>query len=133
VEIRFGDAIEFLTEKSTIINEGFSFVYVDPPYYMQGKKLYRHSYVDADHTALAKFIRSERYPWLLSYDDHPKIRELYSANQVQPVYLDYKVKSNRKAQELVISNLVIPPPVYEGEIIKEVSFPILEIREKALP
>jgi DNA adenine methylase len=125
MEIKFGDAVKFLMDNSNTINAGFSFVYIDPPYYMQGKKLYRHSYVDADHIALANFIRSERYPWLLSYDDHPKIRELYSDNQVQPVYLDYKVKSNRKAQELVISNLVIPPPVYGGEIIDDSCFTAL--------
>jgi len=97
-----------------MVSAGFSFVYIDPPYYLQGKKLYRHSYTDQDHVALAAFIRAQGYPWLLSYDDHPRIRDLYSDNEMQPIYLDYKVKSNRTAQELVISNLVIPPPVYEG-------------------
>ena len=67
-----------------------------------------------DHAALATFIRAQGYAWLLSYDDHPRIRELYANNQMQPIYLDYKVKSNRTAQELVISNLQIPPPIYDG-------------------
>jgi DNA adenine methylase len=111
VTINFGDAIQFLRENTEQISAGFSFAYVDPPYYLQGKKLYRHSYTDSDHVALAQFIRAQGYPWLLSYDDHPRIRELYSDNQVQPIYLDYKVKSNRTAQELVISNLVIPPSI----------------------
>jgi DNA adenine methylase len=114
VTIHFGDAIEFLRSNTEQISAGFSFVYIDPPYYLQGKKLYRHFYTDKDHVALADFIRAQGYPWLLSYDDHPRIRELYADNQMQPIYLDYKVKSNRTAQELVISNLVIPPPVYEG-------------------
>lgn len=116
VQIHFGDAILFLREQAEQISSGFCFVYVDPPYYAQGRKLYRHSYVDADHVALAAFLRAQGYPWLLSYDDHPRIRELYGFNelQLQPIYLDYKVKSNRTARELVISNLMIPPPVYEG-------------------
>jgi DNA adenine methylase len=114
VTIHFGDAITFMRQNAEQITTAFSFVYVDPPYYLQGKKLYRHSYTDNDHVALAEFIRVQGYPWLLSYDDHPRIRELYADNQMQPIYLDYKVKSNRTAQELVISNLVIPPPVYEG-------------------
>jgi DNA adenine methylase len=116
VSVNFGDALGFLKKNSAKILKGFSFVYIDPPYYLQGKKLYRHSYVDKQHVELANFIRNQRFPWLLSYDDHPRIRELYHENQVQPIYLDYKVKSNRTAQELVISNLIIPPPVYEGNV-----------------
>lgn len=121
VQVHFGDAIEFLTANAQELSTGFCFVYVDPPYYAQGRKLYRHSYRDEDHAALAAFLRNQGYPWLLSYDDHPRIRELYTSNdvQLQPIYLDYKVKSNRRAQELVISNLVIPPPVYEGSITQK--------------
>ena len=112
VTVRFGDAITFLKENAAKISSGFSFVYVDPPYYAQGRKLYRHHYADKDHVALASFMTAQGYPWLVSYDDHPRIRELYASKQMQQIYLDYKVKSSRTARELVISNLVIPPPVY---------------------
>lgn len=115
VAVHFGDALSFLRKNAASISAGFSFVYIDPPYYLQGKKLYRHHYTDGDHVNLAAFITSQGYPWLVSYDDHPRIRELYASKQMQPIYLDYKVKSSRTAQELVISNLVIPPPVYGGE------------------
>jgi len=114
VSVHFGDALTFLRKNAAKISAGFSFVYIDPPYYMQGRKLYRHHYTDADHVTLAGYITSQGYPWLVSYDDHPRIRELYASKQMQPIYLDYKVKSSRTAQELVISNLVIPPPVYAG-------------------
>jgi DNA adenine methylase len=116
VSVRFGDALTFLRKNAAKISAGFSFVYIDPPYYTQGRKLYRHHYTDADHAALATYITAQGYPWLVSYDDHPRIRELYASKQMQPIYLDYKVKSSRTAQELVISNLVIPPPVYTGAI-----------------
>jgi DNA adenine methylase len=114
VSVRFGDAISYLRKNAARISAGFSFVYIDPPYYMQGRKLYRHHYTDDDHAALATYITAQGYPWLVSYDDHPRVRELYASKQMQPIYLDYKVKSSRTAQELVISNLVIPPPVYTG-------------------
>jgi DNA adenine methylase len=116
VSVHFGDAVTFLQKNSASISASFSFVYIDPPYYVQGRRLYRHHYKDADHVTLAAFIKSQGYPWLISYDDHPRIRELYASEQMQPIYLDYKVKSSRTAQELVISNLVIPPPVYHGTI-----------------
>lgn len=114
VNVVFGDALTYLRSNAAKISAGFSFVYIDPPYYIQGRRLYRHNYTDADHEALAVYITSQGYPWLVSYDDHPRIRELYASKQVQPIYLDYKVKTSRIAQELLISNLVIPPPVYAG-------------------
>jgi len=114
VNVHWGDAVAFMRANAEQIATGFSFVYVDPPYYLQGRKLYRHHYVDEDHGELAVFLQNQGYPWLLSYDDHPRIRELYAGNTVQPIYLDYNVKSSRTARELVISNLVIPVPVYEG-------------------
>lgn len=114
VSVYFGDALTFLRKNAAKISAGFSFVYIDPPYYTQGRKLYRHHYTDDDHATLAAYITSQGYPWLVSYDDHPRVRELYASKQMQPIYLDYKVKSSRTAQELVISNLVIPPPVYVG-------------------
>lgn len=114
VSVRFGDAITFLRQNAAKISSGFSFVYIDPPYYAQGRKLYRHHYSDDDHSTLAMYMKAQGYPWLVSYDDHPRIRELYATAQMQPIYLDYKVKSSRTARELVISNLEIPPPVYAG-------------------
>lgn len=113
INVNWGDAVTFMRDNAEQIS-GFSFVYVDPPYYAQGRKLYRHHYIDADHVQLATFLQNQGYPWLLSYDDHPRIRELYADNTVQPIYLDYNVRSSRTAQELAISNLVIPVPVYEG-------------------
>lgn len=115
VTVTCGDAVSFLRANSEAISTGFAFVYVDPPYYLQGPKLYRHSYTDEDHARLASFLGDQGYPWLLSYDDHPRVRQLYANNTVQPIYLDYNVKSSRTARELVISNLVIPIPIYEGE------------------
>ena len=127
IKLNFGDALTYLRKNTEVISAGFSFVYIDPPYYTQGGKLYRYSYKDHEHVELASFIREQGYPWLLSYDDHPRIRELYQSNQVQPIYLDYKVRSSKKTQELLISNLEIPPPVYsiddkKFEDLKELTF-----------
>lgn len=121
LQVHWGDAIEFMRHNAETLTTGFAFVYVDPPYYLQGKKLYRHHYLDDDHSSLAAHLGNQGYPWLLSYDDHPRIRELYASNRVQPIYLDYNVRSSRIARELVISNLVIPIPVYAGDFVEAVS------------
>jgi DNA adenine methylase len=114
ISVHYGDALTYLRNHTEELATGFVFVYIDPPYYTQGKKLYRYFFEDHDHAQLAAYITAQGYPWLVSYDDHSEIRRLYEGNQFQPIYLDYKVRSSRTAQELVISNLEIPPPVYLG-------------------
>ncbi|MBS4095821.1 MAG: DNA adenine methylase [Sulfuricella sp.] len=112
IDLHYGDAIGFMRHYAEKISTGFNFVYIDPPYYSQGKKLYRYFYEDQHHIDLARFIGEQGYPWLVSYDDHPRIHELYAQNRIQPIYLDYNVKSSRRATELLISNIEIPPPIY---------------------
>jgi len=112
IELNYGDAVAFMRRNAEKISTGFNFVYVDPPYYSQGKKLYRYFYDDESHADLAGFIGEQGYPWLVSYDDHPRIHELYAQNRIQPIYLDYNVRSTRRAKELLISNIEIPPPIY---------------------
>lgn len=109
VNVIFDDALEFLKREEDNIKNGFSFLYIDPPYYSQGKKLYRYFYNEEAHKKLADYIITKEFPWLISYDDHPTIRGFYSIKTLQPIYMDYSVKCSRKGRELLISNLIIPP------------------------
>jgi len=54
------------------------FLYLDPPYYEKGNDLYRYSMSEDDHVRLAGLLKTTPNKWVLSYDDHPKIRELYN-------------------------------------------------------
>jgi DNA adenine methylase len=51
--------------------------YLDPPYYDKGGELYHCSFDDGDHVRLRDALRETGSLWLLSYDDHPRVRELY--------------------------------------------------------
>jgi DNA adenine methylase len=113
IDVRFGDALAFLKKNFRTLKKN-SFAYVDPPYFGQGQRLYRHHFNRAQHQDLADILKTAEYPWLLSYDDAPEIRDLYGTSHLQPIYLDHSVKSSRIAKEIVLSNLVIPPPVYVG-------------------
>ncbi len=127
INLHYGDAVEFMKKKNESISSDFNFVYIDPPYYSQGKNLYRYFYEDKHHAELAEFIGNQGYPWLISYDDHPRIKDLYSQNKIQPIYLDYKVRSSRRATELLISNIEIPPPVYQDRDVRPLEDEVSEI------
>lgn len=58
-----------------------SFIFVDPPYYSRDQdKFYTHSFTKVDHKRLMKVLKrnTPRLRFLLTYDDHPDIRDLYS-------------------------------------------------------
>lgn len=69
------DAIDFLTKWMDHEN---TFIYLDPPYYVKGHKLYKNFYSHDDHVAIAKILRkhSEKN-WVLSYDCVEQIVGLY--------------------------------------------------------
>ncbi|MEW6106313.1 MAG: DNA adenine methylase, partial [Bacillota bacterium] len=115
--VRWGDAISYLTDNLRQLSESRCFVYVDPPYYKQGKELYRYHYTDQQHEELASLLRRACFPWLLSYDDHPFIRNLYTSQAKdltsRHLYLDYTAQKRKRGRELLISNLELPPIVRE--------------------
>ena len=56
------------------------FAFVDPPYYdADQQKFYNCTFDEADHDRLADCLRrnSSRIPFLLTYDDHPEVRQKY--------------------------------------------------------
>jgi DNA adenine methylase len=80
-----------------------SFVYLDPPYCSQGVDLYQHSFGAIDHQRLASALRGTKHLWLLSYDDCPTIRELYSWAAIKEIEVQRKITTTRTARELLIA------------------------------
>lgn len=119
VEVYNDDAIEFMKENTKYKRNRSIFVYIDPPYYEKGPMLYRHFYSKSQHEQLAAYIKTKCFPWLISYDDTKEIRKLYKCRNHIQLYLDYSVRTSKKGNELLISNLEIPP-VMESEIIDDV-------------
>lgn len=97
-----------------------AFIYADPPYVEKGGQLYAHSMSEADHRRLEVSLRRCRAPFVLSYDDHPLVRELYSWARIESVSLTYTTAiagaTRRKNSEIIISPnpLVTPRPVAAG-------------------
>ena len=76
---------------SAVLNGATSttFVYLDPPYFEKGGQLYKFPMTDEDHARLAWALRGTPAHWVLSYDDHPRIRELYSWADFNDLFITY--------------------------------------------
>lgn len=80
-----------------------AFVYIDPPYYSKGDELYLNRLSHAEHAALASYLSiTKRFSWLMTYDDVPQVRELYSGLPQLPFSLSYSAYNHRHGKELLI-------------------------------
>ena len=109
--VSYGDALGYMKRNAErIARTGVA--YIDPPYYQQGRKLYRFHYKERNHRRLAEFLDRQQFPWIVSYDDHPTIRAVFAQQQVVPITLNYAVRESRRVTELMISNRRLLEPEY---------------------
>lgn len=112
IEVFNMDAIDFLKKKIACSPEANkTLVYLDPPYYAKGGKLYMNHYVHDDHAALAEFInRKNLFKWIMSYDNVPHINEIYGTNYRIEFNLNYSAHKTKIGSELIIygDDLVLP-------------------------
>jgi DNA adenine methylase len=78
-----------------------TFLYLDPPYYEKGSNLYLNAYKDDDHVRLSKYVSKLSTPWLLSYDNHQFIIDLYKANEKRAYKLQHST-SNKVGDEVLV-------------------------------
>lgn len=99
IQLYHMDAVNLI--RSILVHQDPSrlFVFFDPPYYQQGKKLYKNAFNDEDHIALANAIREmNAFKWILTYDNHHRIPEIYQG--VQPMWYRLQYMANKKRAEL---------------------------------
>ncbi|NCA77292.1 MAG: DNA adenine methylase [Alphaproteobacteria bacterium] len=77
------------------------FIYLDPPYYQKGADLYMNFYSIEDHIALSGYVHKMQKKWMVSYDNHDFILNLY-AQQNKVVYKLSQSASNRIGDEILI-------------------------------
>jgi len=82
-------------------------MYLDPPYVLAGG-MYRHGFSEADHCRLKDVLWRTRHRWVLSYDDHPLVRELYSDWCDFRIVADYGSGMHQGAKPVRRELLIMP-------------------------
>lgn len=77
-------------------------LYIDPPYYDKGSKLYKNAYRPDDHSRIAKLVGELRNPWLMTYDNVEPIRSLYDGYQSIELDIGYSVQTKKRGSELLV-------------------------------
>lgn len=101
------DAVSFLRK----INDNKTVVYLDPPYYVNGKSLYMNYYKHNDHLYLSEYLKSvDTFKWVLSYDNADEIIGMYRDFDLYVFELSYTAQDIKQGSELLThsKNLILP-------------------------
>jgi DNA adenine methylase len=80
-----------------------TFFYLDPPYVELSTREYKHKTINLEE--FVSLLKSIKGKFLLSYNDHPKVRQAFQDFHIRTVGTTYIIGGKRHPiQELVISN-----------------------------
>ena len=108
IQITIGDYEDLLSKEGDSV-----FIFLDPPYFSATKsKLYGVKgslHTNFDHDRFAKNLQQCQHHWLLTYDDSPEIRQLFSFAKITEWTLQYGMNNYKQTvaiagQELLIQN-----------------------------
>lgn len=107
------DAIHLLNRINDVLPVN-SFIYLDPPYYVKGKGLYRNFYKHEDHIAIKDALKSLNFRWLVSYDNAEEIKDIYNEYRQVMYSLKYSAQKKKEGSEVMIfsDNLIDPATVF---------------------
>lgn len=103
IRVREGDGIEHIGELDGSIGiEEEMLLFVDPPYIVQGNRLYAVGMTVDDHKDLAYALDRCAARWLLTYDNDDRILELYPDRRVLAYEINYSTNQRRLAEEYAV-------------------------------
>ena len=105
------DAKDFISDIASSLPRK-SLVYIDPPYFKKGQRLYDNYYCSTDHAEIAKVIKKLKRNWIVSYDNVPEIKANYEEFRKLEYELNYSAGNKYMGNELMVygNNLIIPKP-----------------------
>ncbi|MFC3117350.1 DNA adenine methylase [Cellvibrio fontiphilus] len=103
------DSLELLRRCEEFLPDR-SLIYLDPPYYVKGKGLYRNYYKHDDHLMIAETLKNYKFPWVVSYDNAEEICEMYQLSKSLTYGLNYTAQRRYVGNEIMFfsHNLIVP-------------------------
>ena len=93
----FQNLIEVYDRKSALF-------YLDPPYY-KSERYYDNNFGENDHIRLLETLKKIKGKWILSYNNHDRIKEMYQEFQVIEINRFNNLSNkNQEYKELIIKN-----------------------------
>ena len=96
-----------------------SLIYLDPPYYVKGQRLYDNHYKHEDHERIAELVQTKiKRPWLVSYDNTKEIKKLYKQRRKCVYSLNYSAYATYQGTEVMIYSDELALPRFNNPGLK---------------
>lgn len=82
-----------------------TFFFLDPPYFSDGGACYS-SFSPADLRALAAMLAAIKGRWLLTFQDAPEVREIFTGHQIIPIERQ-KLIENRRGSGRIFREIIV--------------------------
>lgn len=115
IELHNLDALDLLEHIQDDLTNN-SLIYFDPPYYVKGHGLYKNFYGYDDHADIATRIAQLNFPWLVSYDNVPEIRNLYADYRNLAYNLSYSVNTHYNGKEIIFFSEALNIPDHDSPL-----------------
>ena len=117
IKLTHSDAVTFLKHGAAKWPKK-SLIYLDPPYFEQGRELYYDYYKAEDHADVATVIAEnmkDRF-WIVSYDNVPEIRKLYSDFRRLSYNVRYTARDRYEGKEVMFFSDKLSVPNLIGPV-----------------
>ena len=105
--------IEKIEKEALEIGNNYIF-YFDPPYYLKASSLYMNHYEESHHKSVSDKIKSIRnVKWIVSYDNVPEIKRLYSECNLKEFSFKHTAYESREGKEILFFSNNIETPNIE--------------------
>lgn len=112
IEVSNLDAEKYMRR---VVGKRRKLVYLDPPYFVKGRKLYKNSYQPGDHMRIAKKLELKRCAkWVVSYDNVPEIRDAYCRFSAVTYSLNYSAGEKKVGSEVIFVSDALTAPEVQG-------------------
>lgn len=105
------DAIKLIDQIQKESSNDNIIFYFDPPYYLKANSLYMNHYREEDHKEVSEKIKSiNNIKWIVSYDNIPEIRSLYSECQKKEFLFKHTAYTIRQGNEILFFSDSVKQP-----------------------
>lgn len=104
-----GDGIDLIEQLSGWGIEHESFLFIDPPYVGVGNRLYAAGMDAGPHQRLAAALQRCPTPWVLTFDEHPDVRELYRDFQITRFQIPHAAHRGMIGTEYIVTSPQVAP------------------------
>ena len=114
------DALKLIDFTRNKIEHTNTLIYFDPPYYLKGNSLYMNHYKKESHKLVRDYIKQIKdINWIVSYDNTPEIRDLYSGINMKEYSFKHTAYKVREGKEILFfSPNIIQPKIPDWNPIR---------------